>query len=153
MLPKWCRNALFLLIVAFPSAVSADEVSLSRLVVRAHAVRLEAIDVGATDRYCGDADGCQLVLRAEGGAAAKALIVRLFVHTPVYNIWFSTESGGQYLVDSDGTAQPAVHIELGGGGCAVDDGDAFDPGLDSAAGFELIAYGPGGVDCTLTISD
>lgn len=153
MLRKWCRNALFCLIVALPSTASADEVNLNRLVVRAHSTQLEAIDVGATDRYCGDADGCQLVLRAEGGAAAKASIVRLFVHTPAYNIWFSTESGGRYLSDSDGAAQPAAHIDLGAGGCGVDDGDVFDPGLDNSPGFELIAYGAAGVTCTLTISD
>lgn len=153
MLPKWSRSALFCLTLALPSTTFADEVNLSRLVVRAHSVELQAIDVAATDRYCGDADGCQLVLRAEGGATARALILRLFVHTPAYNIWFSTESGGQYLSDSDGAAQPAVHVDLAGGGCAVDDGDAADPGLDNSPGFELIAYGAAGVNCTLTISD
>jgi hypothetical protein len=139
--------------MALPSTASADEVSLSRLVVRAHSTQLVAIDVAATDRFCGDADGCQLVLRAEGGATARALVVRLFVHTPAYNIWFSTESGGQYRVDSDGSAQPAARIDLTGSGCAVDDGDTFDPGLDNSAGFELIAYGAAGLTCTLTISD
>jgi hypothetical protein len=144
---------LVCLIVALPSPASADEVSLTRLVVRARSTQLVAIDVAATDRYCGDADGCQLVLRAEGGATARASIVRLFVHTPAYNIWFSTESGGQYLSDSDGAAQPAVHIDMAAGGCGVDDGDVFDPGLDNSPGFELIAYGAAGVTCTLTISD
>jgi hypothetical protein len=153
MLRKWCRSALVCSIVALPLAASADEVSLNRLVVRARSTQLVDIDDAAIDRYCGDADGCQLVLRAEGGAAAKASIVRLFVHTPVYNIWFSTESNGQYLSDSDGAAQPAAHIDLGAGGCGVDDGDVFDPGLDNSPGFELIAYGAAGVTCTLTISD
>jgi len=40
-------------------------------------------------------------------------------------------------------------------GCVVDDGDAFDPGMDLTLGFEVGVYG--GPDnpaiCTITVSD
>jgi hypothetical protein len=134
----------------------AGELSLSRLVIRQKSGQgLRGIDVATVTRFCGDADGCQLVVTLQGPYEAASFTTRLFADAGLNNRWFTEGTTTAYSWDSDGGADPVFSLVSGAYTCGMDDGDYFNPGLDFNAGFELGVFG--GVSneatCTVTIAD
>lgn len=147
---RWFLSLALLLSMA----ARADEASLSHLVVHTDTNQaLVGIGVGAVSKFCGDADGCEIVVRLERATEARTLTGRLFLNAGVANRWFSSATAGAYFVDTDGDPNQALRLDAGPSTCIIDDGDSFDPGLDNTPGFELGVFGDAGTSCTIVISD
>ncbi len=136
-------------------AVRADEVNLSRVVYRASTGEgLVEIEAGTVAKFCGDTDGCEIVGRLEKAAEARTVTARLFVNAGAETRWFtSTSATGAYYYDGDGPINRVFLLAAGTNNCIMDDGAAFDPGLDEYLGFELGVGGADPATCTIVISD
>jgi hypothetical protein len=147
----------FLMVLIVGTSAGAAEVSLSRLVVRQKSeTGLSGIDAGTLTRFCGDDDGCEVVVSLKGPNEAASLTTRLFVNAGINNRWFAGQgTSSAYSWDSDGGADAVFSLVSGAYTCAVDDGDSFDPGLDFNVGFEIGVFGgvPNEATCVVTISD
>ena len=147
---KWFLSAGMLL----SSAAGGDEVSLTRLVVQAEwGGGLVGVDANIVARFCGDAEGCEIVARLEW-SEARTTTARLFTRAGTNERWFSSGSSGAYFLDGDGSPNQVFRLDAGSNNCIMDDGDPYDPGLDYNPGFEIgVGGSPGFAVCTIVISD
>ena len=147
---------LFALIFVVAAGGRAEEVNLSHLVVSVQTDAIDlGIDYGRLVDFCGDSDGCQIVVKLERPAAAVTMTARLFLNAGEANRWFSSETAGAYFLDSDNNIDAALSLVSGPNACVVTDGDYLTAPSDLLPGF--LAWATGGLPnpalCTFTISD
>lgn len=159
MRAKLSLPSLAALILITASAALADEVSLSRYVVK-HDIfdegsAVTALDTDLLRRFCGDDDGCLVIVRSRGVGDVSSVHVFL----GVANLWTTTDAAS-FNVDNNSI----LDWELGGNAesdgllCTFTDFDEVTPSkpVDNAVGFSLfstlLSYSAPGT-CTLVVSD
>ena len=142
------------------SAARAGEVHLGRLSVTvgggAEGAVLAGVSLDVIERFCGDAEGCQVVLHVQAPAAPTTWTLRLFLDGAA-GTWNTTDALA-YYTDGDGTADWVSRLAdvSSDNHCTLSDGDAEDAGADQGPGFQLALDGPdvpGDVTCTITVMD
>jgi len=133
-----------------------DEVDLSRVIVHAGGGGPNLVDfpLAQTQRFCGDEDGCQVVITLKNLAFGKTTTGRLHLDVGT-GVWFSSATGGAFFQEADDTPNEALRLDISTDNCVIRDGELASAGDDLAPGFSFGASGANQIDvnCTAVMSD
>ncbi len=145
--------AMLALAVLTVGSAQAGDVSLSRVIVKVPDISAFIVDIPSlpTYQFCGDDDGCEIVMTMRMPDEARVSTARLFL-TPNTGEWYSSELSTSYFGDGDLSVASVMRITADTFDCRVQDAEGASG--DDVEGFRVQLTGPDlPASCTVVLSD